>query len=47
MDRPDPITELDRRALGLRLEGARLGGAGTLGALLKQRTVMVFLRHGG
>jgi hypothetical protein len=47
MDAVDPIPSLGRETLGLRLAGARLGGAMTLGELVAERALLVFLRHGG
>ena len=43
----DPISSLGREKLELRLAGARLGGATTLGELVQERALLVFLRHGG
>jgi hypothetical protein len=47
MDALGSIPSLDRETLGLRLAGARLGGAMTLGELVQERSLLVFLRHGG
>lgn len=38
---------IDPAALELPLRGARLGGIETLGALLREPTLLAFLRHGG
>lgn len=47
MSDPDPSPVLDRKALALPVAGARLGDATTLGALVEQRTLLIFLRHRG
>lgn len=42
-----PPVRLAPEALALPLTGARMGETGTLGGLLQEPALLVFLRHGG